>query len=151
MPLCAVAYVSEVVDAVRSADLDPILRDAVGFNKVAGVTGVLVFDGQRFLQYFEGPGDGVDSVYQRVLNARTHHNVRELARGRIGTRQFPCWTMATAAVDAAALSRMLVGPWQGFARLPADAAGQHVGFARLLQTWTGADGELEPPAVMLGA
>ena len=69
MPLHAVAYVSDAVDGIETSDIDQILRAASGFNKVAGVTGVLMFDGRRFLQYFEGPEDGVDSVFQRVVQA----------------------------------------------------------------------------------
>ena len=52
MPLHAVAYVSDAIEGIETSDIDQILQAAVGFNKVAGVTGVLMFDGQRFLQYF---------------------------------------------------------------------------------------------------
>jgi len=151
MPLHAVAYVSDAVDGIETSDIDQILRAAMSFNKVAGVTGVLMFDGQRFLQYFEGPEDGVDSVFQRVFNARIHANLRELARGPIGARHFPRWTMASAAVEADALARISDVPWQGFqARVP-DDGNTLAGFGCLLAAWTGVSGELEPAAVTLGS
>jgi len=151
MPLHAVAYVSDAIEGIETSDIDQILQAAVGFNKVAGVTGVLMFDGQRFLQYFEGPEDGVDSVFQRVFNARIHTNLRELARGPVDARHFPRWTMASAAVDPTALARIADAPWQGFQSRPVAGGDTLVGFGCLLAAWTGVSGELEPAAVTLGS
>ena len=78
MALHAFAYVSEAVEGIDGSDIDRILAAASSFNKVTGVTGVLMFDGQRFLQYLEGPDDGVASVEQRVLNARSHGSARRI-------------------------------------------------------------------------
>ncbi|MCC7635607.1 BLUF domain-containing protein [Stenotrophomonas rhizophila] len=151
MPLRAIAYVSDAIEGIQASDIDRILVAASSFNKVAGVTGVLMFDGARFLQYFEGPEDGVDSVYQRVLNARSHRHLHELARGPVATRHFPRWTMASAAVDADVLDGMTATPWEGFvAAAPVDGQ-RRIGFARLLEVWTGVTGELEPAAVTLGS
>lgn len=55
MPLRAIAYTSVAFEGIQASDIDRILAAATSFNKVAGVTGVLMFDGTRFLQYFEGP------------------------------------------------------------------------------------------------
>ena len=151
MPLHAVAYVSDAIDGIETSDIDQILRAAMGFNKVAGVTGVLMFDGRCFLQYFEGPEDGVDSVFQRVFNARIHTNLRELARGLVETRHFPCWTMASAAVEPDALARIVEAPWQGFQQRCSEPDDMPAGFGRLLEAWTGVSGELEPAAVTLGS
>ncbi|MCS4279526.1 BLUF domain-containing protein [Stenotrophomonas rhizophila] len=151
MPLHAVAYVSDAIEGIETSDIDQILRAAMGFNKVAGVTGVLMFDGRRFLQYFEGPEDGVDSVFQRVLNARIHQGLRELARDKVEVRHFARWTMASAAVEPDALARLIDLPWEGFAlRLSVDGTSP-TGFAALLDAWTGVSGELEPAAVTLGS
>ncbi len=151
MPLHAVAYVSDAIEGIETSDIDQILRAAMGFNKVAGVTGVLMFDGRRFLQYFEGPEDGVDSVFQRVLNARIHQGLRELARGEVSVRHFACWTMASAAVEPDALSRLVDAGWEGFALTSSVDGNSRTGFAALLDAWTGVSGELEPAAVTLGS
>ncbi|WP_312236319.1 BLUF domain-containing protein [Stenotrophomonas sp.] len=151
MPLRAIAYTSVAFEGIQASDIDRILMAASSFNKVAGVTGVLMFDGTRFLQYFEGPEDGVDSVYQRVVNARSHLYLRELARGAVATRHFPRWTMASAAIEPVVLTGMIERPWEDFSvAAPAHDQGP-VGFARLLELWTGVSGELEPAAVMLGS
>ncbi|KAF1016310.1 MAG: hypothetical protein GAK31_01800 [Stenotrophomonas maltophilia] len=115
---------------------------------MAGVTGVLMFDGRRFLQYLEGPEDGIASVYPRIANARTHAGVHVLQQGAVERRMFPRWTMGARQIDAEVLSQIIDAPWSGFHGPPAP---ESEGFMRLLQAWTGADGELEPPALALGS
>ncbi|MEN1994185.1 BLUF domain-containing protein [Stenotrophomonas bentonitica] len=66
MPLRAVVYTSERSEGVTGEQAFRLAADAERFNRLAGVTGVLLSDGQRFLQYFEGPEDGVSAVYARV-------------------------------------------------------------------------------------
>jgi hypothetical protein len=151
MSLRAIAYVSDAVEGLDGAGIDHILAEASSFNRVAGVTAVLMFDGHRFVQYFEGPDDGVESVYQRVLNARSHVRLRELAHGDVATRHFPRWTMASARIDAEVLNGIVDTDWRGFsAAAPVDGQ-RRVGFARMLELWTGVSGELEPAAVTLGS
>ena len=93
MPLRAIAYVSQALPDLSADRLKALVDDAARFNKLAGVTGVLLHDGGRFLQYIEGPPDGIDSVYERILQAGSHVDIVELARSRLGQRQFPYWAM----------------------------------------------------------
>ncbi len=151
MSLRAVAYVSEAVEGLGGADIDRILADAAAHNRMAGVTSVLMFDGVRFLQYLEGPDDGMRSVYPRVLNARSHHHLRQLAKGEVPTRQFPRWTMASARIDADVLADIADPPWDGFTAAAPVTGERRIGFARLLELWTGVSGELEPAALSLGS
>ena len=80
------------------------------------MTGVLLHDGNRFLQYIEGPPDGIDSVYERILQAGSHIDIIELARGRLGQRQFPYWSMRALPVEAALLRQLSSSDWAGFSR-----------------------------------
>ncbi|WP_256643877.1 BLUF domain-containing protein [Stenotrophomonas sp. 9(2022)] len=148
MALHAFAYVSTAKEGLDVPDLDALLADATAFNRMAGVTGVLMFDGTRFLQYIEGPRDGVASVHARILNARRHGSVAELAAGALQWRWFPRWTMANRMIDAATLDGIVAAPWQGFDN--GSPSCSH-GFALLLEAWTGGHGELEPAAVCLGS
>lgn len=116
MPLRAIAYVSQASPDLSPERLDALVEDAARFNKLAGVTGVLLHDGGRFLQYIEGPPDGIDSVYERILQAGSHVDIVELARGRLGQRQFPYWAMRVLAVDAMLLRQLSSGDWSGFTR-----------------------------------
>lgn len=151
MTLRAIAYVSEAVEGIDGATLDRILREASSHNMMAGVTAVLVFDGTRFMQYFEGPEDGVRSVYPRILNARSHHHLRELARGEVATRHFPRWTMASARIEPAVMADIADTDWLDFSAAPPVQDQRRLGFARLLELWTGVSGELEPAALSLGS
>lgn len=148
MPLRAIAYISHARPELSSAELDLLLADATAFNRMAGVTGVLMFDGERFLQYLEGPRDGLESVYARVVNASRHHGVHLLASGKVGSRWFPRWTMANRQVDADTLERIIQAPWDGF---DVERAMTGQGLALLLRSWMGEHGELEPAAVCLGS
>ncbi|AWH53296.1 F420H(2):quinone oxidoreductase [Stenotrophomonas sp. ESTM1D_MKCIP4_1] len=116
MPLRAIAYVSQARPELSAERLQAVVDDAARFNRLAGVTGVLLHDGQRFLQYIEGPPDGLDSVYERILQAGSHVDIVELARSRLGQRQFPYWSMRVLAVDAPKLRQLTAGDWSGFSR-----------------------------------
>jgi hypothetical protein len=148
MPLRAFVYVSRARAGLAPVELDHLLADATAFNRMAGVTGVLMFDGERFLQYLEGPSDGLASVKARVANATRHEVLHTLAEGRVPARWFPRWTMANREIEPSALSRIIDAPWDG---LEADDAAPALGFPLLLRTWTGDEGELEPAAVSLGS
>ena len=123
MPLCAIAYVSQAKADLPVERMHALVDDAARFNKMAGVTGVLLNDGQRFLQYIEGPPDGIDSVYERILRAGSHHDLMELARGHLGQRQFPYWSMRVLPVEASLLRQLAAGDWSGFARTLAGDTG----------------------------
>ncbi|WP_312736819.1 BLUF domain-containing protein [Stenotrophomonas sp.] len=116
MPLRAIAYVSQARPDLSAERLQTLVNDATRFNRMAGVTGVLLHDGQRFLQYIEGPPDGIDSVYERILQAGSHVDIVELARGRLGQRQFPYWSMRALPVDALKLRQLATSGWSGFSR-----------------------------------
>lgn len=84
MPLRATAYVSEATRNLPAERLQQLVADAMLFNASVDVTGVLLFDGTRFLQYIEGPEAGVSAAYTRILAAGSHSGLVELNRGRAG-------------------------------------------------------------------
>lgn len=122
MPIRAVAYVStacsEIAEhdalGIGSGELDALVEDAARFNRQAGVTGVLLFDGTRFFQYMEGPEDGLHIAYGRVLGASSHHDVIELQRGLVGRRLLPFWPMRWLPTDRAQISVLAKADWTGF-------------------------------------
>lgn len=116
MPLRAIAYVSELVPTRMKGLLDEVVEDAARFNRLAGVTGVLLHDGTRFLQYLEGPPDGLDLAYDRIMQSKSHAGVTELARGSVATRQFPYWAMRWLPVNAECVWALSQGDWEGFRR-----------------------------------
>ncbi len=84
MPNRAVVFVSEASPHLAAEHLAAIMADAARFNRNAGVSGVTLYDGRRFLAYMEGPPDGLDVSFSRAAGASSHGELIELARGRGG-------------------------------------------------------------------
>lgn len=64
MPIRTVVYTSEAAADIAAGRTRPGESRAkssmtLRFNRNAGVTGVLLVDGERFVQYMEGPDDGL--------------------------------------------------------------------------------------------
>ncbi|HEL3816632.1 TPA: BLUF domain-containing protein [Stenotrophomonas maltophilia] len=113
MPNRAIVYVSEAVSGFTSERLKALMEDAARFNRSAGVTGVLLFDGRHFLQYMEGPADGLDVAFSRVSGAGSHTDLMELARGRVGQRRLP-FPMRCLPVSADELRMIALADWTSF-------------------------------------
>ena len=113
MPLRAIAYASEATPGLSMDHVDDLSRAAARFNFEAGVTGVFLYDGTRFLQYIEGPEDSINVVYSRVLSATSHHEIVELGRGRVSRRAFPYWSMRLLPAEPEQLRAVANGDWTG--------------------------------------
>ena len=114
MSLRAIAYTSELSPGRTRAHVDALTDAAAAFNLSAGISGVLLFDGTRFLQYIEGPDAGLDAAYARIRGASSHHSLMELGRARIGRRHFPDWSMHLLPADPEQLRTAIRNDWSGF-------------------------------------
>jgi len=95
------AYTSRARFDLSSADLVDIHRTSMQQNVLHGITGLLVFDGTRFLQIIEGPDDAIDALVDK-LRFDTRHSAFEVRDERTVDRaSFPDWTMELIKVDAA--------------------------------------------------
>jgi len=115
MPLHALVYCSNAVSGLTLAQVDDLARDAAAHNLIAGVTGVLLTDGKRFLQYIEGPEDGVVAAYARITFARSHTDIVELGRTTGGPRRFPYWSMRWLPIEPEDLRIARASDWRGLA------------------------------------
>lgn len=111
MPLSSIAYSSRMAEGFTVDQLDSLVRDAAHHNRLAGVTGVLLCDGNRFLQYLEGPEDGIEFVFGRVMSSRRHSEVVVLGRGVGAVRRFPYWSMHWIPVEQHELHAAAVADW----------------------------------------
>lgn len=114
MPNRAVVIVSEARTDLTETHLSTIMADAERFNRNVGVSGVTLFDGERFLTYMEGPPDGLDVAFSRALGASSHSHLIEVTRGRVGSRRVPYWPMRLVNVEAETLHQLLRADWTGF-------------------------------------
>ena len=74
--------------------LHPVLTASRRNNAAAGISGLLVAGGRRFLQALEGPREAVEATYERIKSDPRHFACVELARRTIESPEFGPWAMA---------------------------------------------------------
>lgn len=109
----AVVYESVLREGVDPDSVQLVLRDAVAHNRLAAVTGVLLHDGKRFIQYLEGPDDGMASALGRINNASSHTGICVLMDGDVLTRLFPNWAMRMVPLGALEVTEVATANWKG--------------------------------------
>lgn len=92
-------YMSTPKRSLSSAEIGTILAAAKKNNGHNGITGILIQDRKRFLQYLEGSEDKVEQTFARIASDSRHHAIFRLKSGLIVRRQFPGWNMASKIVD----------------------------------------------------
>jgi hypothetical protein len=87
-------YISTATTAVDQVQVDAILAASRRNNGADGITGLLLYDGQRFLQALEGPADAVNAAYTRIKADPRHRAVVMLSSRQVEARAFGEWAMA---------------------------------------------------------
>jgi len=80
--LISLIYVSTATHLLSAAELDRLMARAPHRNERAGVTGVLLYNDGHFMQYLEGPAEGLSKIYKIIKADRLHRGLIELLRGR---------------------------------------------------------------------
>ncbi|HEL3821954.1 TPA: BLUF domain-containing protein [Stenotrophomonas maltophilia] len=114
MPNRAVVFVSEASPHLAAEHLAAIMADAARFNRNAGVSGVMLYDGRRFLAYMEGPPYGLYVAFARAAGASSHGELIELARGRVGQCRLPYWSMRCIPLSPPELAQLVRVDWTSF-------------------------------------
>ncbi|WP_139923249.1 BLUF domain-containing protein [Hymenobacter sp. DG01] len=86
-------YQSEAVAPLTEAELGRLLEQCYYHNQLTHITGILLFDGSRFLQVLEGPPPAVAAVFGRIRTDCRHTAVQVLADGPVTHRQFAGWAI----------------------------------------------------------
>jgi len=126
-------YISSVR---KPGEVDPavILAQSRRNNARARVTGLLFFNGKRFLQALEGDDATVDATFARIQADGRHHALVVLSNRSIAEREFGEWAMAYEAPGSTAgdsLARIdaltanadpaVRATFEGFAKVPRAA------------------------------
>ena len=88
-------YISTARDKVMASDLQRILGVSRRNNARDAITGLLFFDGVRFLQALEGDPDAVTTAFERIRVDPRHSGVVVLSRREVDGREFGDWAMAS--------------------------------------------------------
>jgi len=91
--LVRLMYASRSTDTFRPEVLNAILRKSTQNNPSIGVTGVLCFSGNVFLQVLEGGRSQVSALYNRIATDPRHSEVVLLSYEDIAERSFASWSM----------------------------------------------------------
>lgn len=99
-------YVSKTTEPHGDASLNALLEECRPINRDNGITGVLLSQGDYFMQLLEGSEEDVQLTFDRIRADPRHDNVRVVARGYQQTRMFPHWEMGQREIrqDAQSLS-----------------------------------------------
>jgi len=105
--LYEVLYVSTLAPRQPVSVVADIAARARVVNAELDVTGLLVFDGQRFCQQLEGPQKAVLKLIERIRNDPRHVQVEILHNGPLAQRRFQQFSLAFSTLeDVDALARM---------------------------------------------
>ena len=86
--LSTLIYRSRLSPGCTSAELTRIVAKAQRRNAALALTGILLFDGEHFLQVLEGPDSAVNTVYASIIRDPRHCNLIELMRDYAPMRRF---------------------------------------------------------------
>jgi hypothetical protein len=99
-------YASRVATRLSADLLDSILAQSRKNNPRLGITGLLCFTSEIFVQVIEGGRDEVCELYNTIVRDDRHSNVRLLNYEEISERRFGNWTMGQ--VNVATITPVLL-------------------------------------------
>ena len=91
--LVRLLYASRAAPALTGPVVDSILSQSQRNNTERGITGVLCYSDDIFLQVLEGGRDDVCETFNAIVRDDRHRNVRILNFEEIEERKFGGWTM----------------------------------------------------------
>lgn len=97
--LVRLIYLSRVAAPLGPADLTAIQQAARDRNPARGITGLLAFNADHFVQALEGSREAVCDLYQRIACDPRHRDCVIQSFGEVGARSFDDWSMGFIGLD----------------------------------------------------
>jgi hypothetical protein len=91
--LVRLLYASRATHPITPAAHESILAQSRAHNPKLGITGVLCYSDDVFIQVLEGGRDEVCELYNTIVRDERHQSVRILSFEEIRERRFGNWTM----------------------------------------------------------
>ena len=91
--LVRLLYASRPATPLTASVIDTILAQSQDGNQTKGITGILCFNDELFLQVLEGGRDAVCELFNAIVRDDRHKNVRILCYDEVPERRFGGWTM----------------------------------------------------------
>lgn len=101
MSLIRLVYASSTSGQLTHSDVEQILESAKANNFEQGVTGILYFNNNYFLQCLEGDRERVNILYNSIVNDPRHQKIVILDYQEIHNRDFQEWSMGYVPISSA--------------------------------------------------
>ena len=88
-----VSYISSATSPMSTADLSRLLEECREYNAAHGVTGMLLYSNETFVQVLEGEERVIDELLDRIEVDTRHTDIKLLSRRRIEKREYSGWNM----------------------------------------------------------
>lgn len=89
-----IIYSSQATNSMSAANLEEILTDARNGNKQRGITGVLMYFDDVFVQILEGDRDAISELMVSIARDSRHHSLKVFYEAEVEKRAFESWSMA---------------------------------------------------------
>ena len=106
MPLQELIYTSVSSAHGDKTEVKNILAASERNNVANSVTGLLIFDGHRYIQILEGETENVDRLYDVISKDSRHQQLELLHKGGITSRSFENWRMAYESLPKGLLEKL---------------------------------------------
>jgi hypothetical protein len=97
--LVRLLYASRAAAPLTEPVIGDILEQSRRNNPRQGITGILCYTSEQFIQVLEGGRDEVCELYNTIARDARHLQVRILVYEEISERRFGGWTMGQAEID----------------------------------------------------
>jgi hypothetical protein len=91
--LVRLLYASRSAEPLSNEVIDSILAKSRKDNPALGITGLLCYSGDTFMQVIEGGRDTINALFNRISRDPRHRDVVVLHYEEITERSFSGWTM----------------------------------------------------------
>jgi hypothetical protein len=93
MSLFSILYSSAAAYPMQDQELIELLEQSRSYNQAHGVTGMLLYHNESFMQYLEGARSEVLDLYDRIAIDDRHTGVTLYFEREIEERNFADWSM----------------------------------------------------------
>ncbi|UTH73930.1 BLUF domain-containing protein [Chromobacterium sp. IIBBL 290-4] len=97
--LVRLIYCSRARQAIDQQLVDDILDASRKYNPALGLTGLLCYGNDVFVQVLEGSSVHVNRLYLKLARDARHHSLTLLSFQEVEQRKFGNWSMAEVALD----------------------------------------------------
>lgn len=89
-----IVYLSHASATLSPAAIEDLRRTSEANNAAAGVTGLLLYDGRRFIQAIEGRQETVRPLMTRIAADTRHSSIAMMFDAEVARREFGDWSLA---------------------------------------------------------